>query len=151
MGPTPFYGAGGEKPLQKADFATKQTNIICRLDGDIINCSTATGIMPLDHVNRFWGRRLTPRNVPRGIHGPRQCSLLRSLVTPTPVTDETTVCCQWRVSTQLQMTASRLQVACLLHRSRVAASCAGNGHLLTAGQSPCRSTAGRRRWYRPWE
>jgi len=34
MGPTPFYGAGAEKPLQKADFAMKQTNI-CRLSGDI--------------------------------------------------------------------------------------------------------------------
>jgi len=30
----PFYGAGAEKPLQKADFAMKQTNI-CRLSGDI--------------------------------------------------------------------------------------------------------------------
>jgi len=35
MGPTHFYGAGAEKPLQKADFAIKQTNI-CRLSGDII-------------------------------------------------------------------------------------------------------------------
>jgi len=34
MGPTPFYGAGAEKPLQKADFDMKQTNI-CRLSGDI--------------------------------------------------------------------------------------------------------------------
>jgi len=38
MGPTAFYGAGAEKPLQKADFAMKQTNI-CRLSGDIINPS----------------------------------------------------------------------------------------------------------------
>ena len=29
MGPTPMYGAGAEKPLQKADFAMKQMNI-CR-------------------------------------------------------------------------------------------------------------------------
>jgi len=35
MGPTPVYGARAEKPLQKADFAMKQTNI-CRLIGDII-------------------------------------------------------------------------------------------------------------------
>jgi len=34
MGLTPFYGAGAEKPLQKADFAMKQTNI-CRFSGDI--------------------------------------------------------------------------------------------------------------------
>ena len=30
-----MYGAGAEKPLQKADFAMKQTNI-CRLSGDIM-------------------------------------------------------------------------------------------------------------------
>ena len=35
MGPTPVYGARAEKPLQNAEFATKQTNI-CRLSGDII-------------------------------------------------------------------------------------------------------------------
>jgi len=35
MGPTPFDVAGAEKPLQKVDFAMKQTNI-CRLSGDII-------------------------------------------------------------------------------------------------------------------
>ena len=35
MDPTPMYGAGAEKPLQKAYFAMKQTNI-CRLSGDII-------------------------------------------------------------------------------------------------------------------
>ena len=29
-----MYGAGAEKPLQKADFAMKETNI-CRLSGDI--------------------------------------------------------------------------------------------------------------------
>ena len=27
MGPTPMYGAGAEKPLQKADFSMKQTNV----------------------------------------------------------------------------------------------------------------------------
>ena len=38
MGLTPVYGARGEKPLQNADFAMKQTNI-CRLSGDInIDC-----------------------------------------------------------------------------------------------------------------
>ena len=31
MCPTPFYGAGAETPLQKADFAMKQ--ILCRLSG----------------------------------------------------------------------------------------------------------------------
>jgi len=38
MAPTHFYGAGAEKPLQKADFSMKQTNI-CRLSGDIIRSS----------------------------------------------------------------------------------------------------------------
>jgi len=42
MGPTPMYGAGAEKPLQKADFATKQTNI-CRLSGDINTNGTFYG------------------------------------------------------------------------------------------------------------
>jgi len=35
MGPTPVYGARAEKPPQNADFAMMQTNIICRLSGDI--------------------------------------------------------------------------------------------------------------------
>ena len=38
-GSDPFYGAGADKPLQKADFAMKQTNI-CRLSGDIMKSST---------------------------------------------------------------------------------------------------------------
>jgi len=41
MGPTPFYGATAEKPLQKADFAMKQTNI-CRLSGDINSATIFT-------------------------------------------------------------------------------------------------------------
>jgi len=43
MGPTPVYGARAEKPLQKADFAMKQTNI-CRLSGDIMNLQTVIDI-----------------------------------------------------------------------------------------------------------
>jgi len=35
MGPTPVYGSRAEKPLQNADFAMKQTNIIMSPGGDI--------------------------------------------------------------------------------------------------------------------
>jgi len=51
MGPTPIYGAGAEKPVQKADFAMKQTNI-CRLSGDINDsvCGCAISICNLCDV-----------------------------------------------------------------------------------------------------
>ena len=43
MGPTHFYGARAEPPpLQKADFAMKQTNI-CRRSGDITTTVVAIG------------------------------------------------------------------------------------------------------------
>jgi len=72
MGPTPFYGDRVEKNPQKADFATKQTNI-CRLSGDIIKHASAS-LAPPPHpyptpmrCGNNDGQRLVVVVVPRGV------------------------------------------------------------------------------------
>jgi len=57
MGPTPVYGARGEKLLKNADFAMKQTNI-CRLSGDIKN-SSATRVRLSSHDVTVSHRKVT--------------------------------------------------------------------------------------------